>query len=115
MVVGVLVCYLPLIIKWHMCGKGLNSPTYSILSQVPTYHDILFHAYLQALVATNSFINPFIYAMKIPAFKNTLVAYVRRIEPEYSESGIIAIRRSSLAGRVLTHAAVFTIDMVLRL
>ena len=32
--------------------------------------------------------NPFIYAMKVPAFRSTLMGYVRRVEPEYSDSGI---------------------------
>ena len=116
MVACVLVCYLPLIIKWHLCGQGLNSPAYSIISQVLNSHMRYRggkYPIVQALVAANSFMNPLIYAMKIPAFKKTLVGYVKKIEPEYSESG--ADRRTSVAGRVLTQAAVFTIDMVLKL
>ena len=58
--------------------------------------------------------NPLIYAMKIPAFKKTLVGYMKKIEPEYSDSGADR-RNTSVAGRVLTQAAVFTIDMVLKL
>ena len=61
--------------------------------------------------------NPLIYAMKIPAFKSTLLGYMKRIEPEYSHSGseIEKSRKNSVVGRVLTQAAVFSIDMVLKI
>eukprot|EP00092_Neocalanus_flemingeri_P033874 GFUD01036836.1.p1 GENE.GFUD01036836.1~~GFUD01036836.1.p1 ORF type:complete len:583 (-),score=130.25 GFUD01036836.1:172-1920(-) len=72
MVGALLICYLPLMVKWHMCG--LNSPVFSLVSQT--------------LVATNSFMNPFIYAMKVPAFRSTLKGYIGRVDPEYSNSAI---------------------------
>ena len=87
MVGALLVCYLPLVVKWHICG--LNSPVFSIVSQVciDDKKCCLLGLYSQALVATNSFMNPFIYAMKIPAFKSRLMGYIRRVEPDYSDSG----------------------------
>merc|ERR1712080_29781 len=60
MVGALLVCYLPLIIKWHLCD--LNSFIFALLAQTA--------------VATNSFMNPFIYALKVPAFRSVLKSYI---------------------------------------
>merc|ERR1719154_978105 len=67
MVGALLVCYLPLIVKWHICNS--ESFIFSLLSQV--------------LVAANSFMNPFIYAAKVKAFRNILRGYITKFNKTY--------------------------------
>ena len=115
MVGCILTCYLPLIIKWHLCGKGLNSPVYSIVSQVQNFLKIYkYYQWFQALVAANSFMNPIIYALKIPAFRTTLLAYSKNLEDPGSHV-TIGGRKSSMASKVLSNAAGYVIEVALKL
>jgi len=63
MVGALLFCYTPLIVKWHMCGT--DSFVFSLLPQV--------------FVAANSFMNPFIYALKVPAFREIAKNYLKQV------------------------------------
>jgi len=60
MVGAFLVCYFPLIVKWHYCGY--NSFTWSLMAQ--------------ALVQANSFMNPFIYAFQVKEFQRELLVFI---------------------------------------
>jgi len=68
MVGALLFCYGPLIVKWHMCGT--DSFVFSLLPQV--------------FVAANSFMNPFIYALKVPAFREIAKNYWKQLRGQES-------------------------------
>ena len=76
MVGALMVCYLPLVIKWKLCW--VNSPVFSIMAQVwirNIYYSVLFlFFFFKVCVAVNSFVNPFIYAFHIPAFRTFVMS-----------------------------------------
>jgi len=70
MVGALIFCYSPLIVKWHLCGT--DSFVFSLLPQV--------------FVAANSFMNPFIYALKVPAFREIAKNYLKRVRREENQN-----------------------------